>query len=94
LSPGQRGNATVQALAAIALYVGVLASFMPDTQAQPAADALQQVDAETTAQLEADARHRCAMAHGDNGGAIFIDGGVVVCTDKRGRKLSTLRGAP
>lgn len=36
--------------------------------------------------LEAQARHLCARDRGDNAGYILLDDGVLVCTDKHGRR--------
>jgi hypothetical protein len=91
----QRGTATLQALLVTIAFGCAWGALMPalDHGPYPEADQVREVpaDDEAVAQLEADARHRCAMRNGDNGGAIFVDGGLIVCTDKRGRTTSTLR---
>jgi hypothetical protein len=44
------------------------------------------VAAGESALLEAQARQRCARDRGDNAGYILLADGVLVCTDKHGRR--------
>lgn len=98
----QRGHALIEALAgtlAIALVLGWLGPTLDDRGIADYGYTAPSIEAGEVARLEADARRRCAQAHGDNGGVILLQDGAIVCTDKHGRRLrnqttQVVRAAP
>lgn len=79
----------VLALALVLGWAGPALDAQPDRRAEwPQANAQLHASGEL-ARLEADARQRCAQWISAEG-AIHVDGGTIVCADKRGRRQHTL----
>lgn len=86
---GQRGNATLQAIAGTLGLAFILGVFGPtlDSRAYNDYGAAAASDTEgEAARLDAEARRYCGAAPKDNSGWIQLQDGVIVCTDKRGRR--------
>lgn len=79
----------VLAFASVLVWAGPALDAQPDRRAEwPQAGAQLQASGEL-ARLEADARQRCAQWISAEG-AIHVDGGTIVCLDKRGRRQHRL----
>ena len=71
-------------VAFLALTLGWLGPAL-DHQDELSPDTTEQQLRGEIARFEAEARARCARWHGENGGAILLADGVIVCSDKHGR---------
>lgn len=93
--PRQRGHATLQAIGGALLIAFVLGALGPSLT-PPSRTYTSYGYTGEIARMEADAQRRCGQAQ-DNSGWIQLQDGVIVCTDKRGRRLrqvTTARSAP
>lgn len=73
------------------VWLGPMLDAEPDRRSEFAAADEDLRTSGELARFEAEARARCARIHGDNGGVIHVDGGLIICTDKHGRDRHTLR---